>query len=78
MQELQLSNLRPGEACQLKSIGQFGSLRRRLRDLGMQPGCQIQCAFWAPSGSPMAFWIKGAMIALRKSDCQKILVTRCE
>ena len=55
----------------------YGGMRRRLRDLGLLPGVQMQCAFVAPAGSPMAFWVKHAMIALRKDDCRRILVRRC-
>lgn len=77
MDTIFLSELRPGESCRLQALRLYGGMRRRLRDLGLLPGVQMQCAFVAPAGSPMAFWVKHAMIALRKDDCQRILVRRC-
>lgn len=78
MNEIALSCLRQGDRCIIQSLGLYSGQRRRLRDLGMLPGTVITCAHIAPSGTPMAFWIKGAMIALRTEDCRRIRVTRCE
>ncbi len=77
MNEIPLSCLRQGDVCELRSIRLQGGMGRRLRDLGMIPGTKIRCAFIAPAGSPMAFWIRGAMIALRREDCRHIAVARC-
>lgn len=76
MNEIPLSSLRRGEKCTLCSIGLQGGMGRRLRDLGLIPGTRLECAFTAPSGSPMAFWIRGALIALRRDDCRQIIVGR--
>ncbi len=76
MNEIPLSCLRRGEQCTLRFIGLQGGMGRRLRDLGLIPGTRLQCAFTAPSGSPMAFWIRGALIALRRDDCSRITVDR--
>lgn len=77
MNVIPLSCLRQGDVCELRDIGLQGGMGRRLRDLGLIPGTKIQCAFIAPAGSPMAFWIRGAMIALRRDDCRRIAVQRC-
>ncbi len=77
MDLMMLSELKPGEACEIRELRLYGGMRRRLRDLGLLPGVRLQCAFTAPSGSPMAFWVKGAMIALRKNDCKRIAGYRC-
>lgn len=76
MKQIPLYSLRPGESGMLRSLELYGSLRRRLRDMGMIPGTRISCAYVAPAGSPMAFWVRGAMLALRRSDCGRILVER--
>ena len=60
----------------LRGLDFQGGMGRRLRDLGLIPGTRIRCAFVAPSGSPMAFWIRGAVIALRRADAQNVTV--CE
>lgn len=78
MNEICLSDLKKGDCCTLQSVALYSGQRRRLQDLGMMPGCEIVCAYIAPSGSPMAFWVKGALIALRRTDCRKIWGRRCE
>ena len=50
-----------------------GALRRRLFDLGLIPGTFISCRCVAPAGSPMAFTVRGAAIALRRCDAAQIL-----
>ena len=69
-----LSSLAPGWPARVAKITVEGSLRRRLQDLGLIPGTSIRCCFSAPSGSPAAYEIRGALIALRQLDAEKILV----
>lgn len=47
---------------------------RRLRELGLVEGTEVCHLYSAPSGSPMAFSIRGAVIALRTKDCGRITV----
>lgn len=77
MNEIALSCLRAGECGVIQSLSLYSGKRRRLRDLGLLPGTVVRCAHVAPSGSPMAFWMKGALIALRKEDCCRIRIRRC-
>lgn len=72
MRIVQLSELKQGESCVIKSVDLHGGLRQRLLDLGLFPGSLVACAYVAPSGSPIAFWIKGTLIALRYKDCLQI------
>lgn len=51
-----------------------GMLRRRLFDLGVIPGAVIRRRYTAPSGSPIAFEVQGAVVALRKSDAKNLIV----
>lgn len=74
MEAVTLDRLRPGQICILQSLSHTGAMRRRLLDLGYQPGCTLRLLWEAPSGSPMAMLCKGAMIALRREDCRKLLV----
>ncbi len=72
-----LSELKQGETCVVQSVTLQAGLRQRLRDLGLCPGNDVVCAYIAPSGSPIAFWVKGALIALRREDCAQIRGIYC-
>ncbi len=51
-----------------------GAERRRLLDLGVVPGTRIHCEFASPFGSPRSYLIRGALIALRNQQAERILV----
>ena len=42
--------------------------------LGLVRGTAVSHLYTAPAGSPMAFSIRGAIIALRTQDCRRITV----
>ena len=67
-----LSDLLPGKSCVVDKIEIKEPVYRRLLDMGLQQGTRVQCAYIAPSGSPMAFWIKDALIAMRRRDCMLV------
>lgn len=50
------------------------ALKNRLYDLGILENTVITPLFEAPFGDPTAYLIKNAVIALRKKDCDKIIV----
>ena len=78
MQMETLDQLKPGERAVVSELEQYGDLRRRLLDLGFVAGTELGCAYRAPMGTPTAYWIKGSVIALRKTESQRIKVIRCE
>ena len=45
-----------------------GTLRRRLRDLGIVEGAIIERLRPSPLGDPVAYLIKGTQLAIRNSD----------
>lgn len=63
-----LSAMKPGETACVAEIRVEGALRRRLFDLGLIPQTRVSCRCVAPAGSPMAFAVRGAVIALRRCD----------
>lgn len=69
-----LSELRVGETACITALRVTGEMRRRLQDLGLVEGTQIQCALKSPSGDPAAYQVRGATIALRREDARNILV----
>ena len=52
----------------------IGSLRRRLLDLGFIPGTVLVPAFKSPFGDPIAYLVRGTLLALRSEDSKTILV----
>jgi DtxR family Mn-dependent transcriptional regulator len=53
-----------------------GPQRRRLLDLGLVPGTVVEPELEAAGGDPVAFRVRGALIALRKDQAHWILVDR--
>jgi DtxR family Mn-dependent transcriptional regulator len=52
----------------------LGSQRRRLLDLGVVRGTEIEAAFGSAGGGPVAYRIRGALIALRREQADWIRV----
>lgn len=48
--------------------------RSRLLDLGFVPGAAVEALQESPWGDPVAYLIRGAVIALRRSDARRIRV----
>lgn len=69
-----LAEIVPGQSAQVKQLHLTGSIRHRLLDLGLIEGTRIECVCKSPAGDPMAYLIRGAVVALRRIDCQKIEV----
>lgn len=69
-----LSDLDVGDIAQVVSILPCSAIRRRLQDIGLVEGTKVQCLHKSPSGDPVAFYIRGAVIALRNEDSANILI----
>lgn len=71
-----LSSLRSGEAGNVVSLSPsiVGGERRRLLDLGLVPGTRVQRDFDSMLGSPTAYRVRGATIALRREQADRIFV----
>lgn len=71
-----LSDLHPGEIGIVKTITTKGPMRRRMLDLGLVPGTKVQMLFTSPVGNPIAYTIRGAVIALRQDAANHVVVQR--
>ncbi|TET97371.1 MAG: hypothetical protein E3J30_09075 [Anaerolineales bacterium] len=71
-----LSHLRSGESAVVLSISPVcrGLDRQRLLDLGLLPGTKVGVELIGPGGDPKAYRIRGALIALRDDQADRILV----
>ena len=71
-----LSDVTVGEQALVVGFSRFcrGMERRRLLDLGLLPGTLVAPKMASPSGDPVAYRVRGAVIALRRSQAEQIQV----
>ena len=69
-----LAELATGAFARISSVELNGLLRRRVLDLGIIPGTQVQCVRRSPTGDPIAFKVRDTIIALRCDDANLIKV----
>lgn len=75
---LPLSKLREGpERTGIRPASFRVKCSRRLQDLGLIPGTCVSCLYQSAFGDPCAYSVRGAAIALRQTDSQKILIKLC-
>jgi DtxR family Mn-dependent transcriptional regulator len=55
-----------------------GVERRRMLDLGLVPGTEIEVVRRAPGGDPVAYRIRGAVLALRREQADEIRIERLQ
>ncbi len=67
-----LNSIQVGETATVSGVYTNRRLQKRLLDLGLIPGTEVQCLGRSPSGDPTAYLIRGAVIALRCEDCKNI------
>ena len=68
-----LNEMQPGQRAYIKELLTSGSIRRRLLDIGLVEGTEIRCVGKSPAGDPAAFYIRGAVIAIRSEDSTGVL-----
>ena len=69
-----LSELKRGEKGRIVKIGGTGSIRRRLLDMGMVSGSDVEMERVAPLGDPIEIKVKGYNLSLRKQEAASIQV----
>ncbi len=71
---MELCDVNTGDRVRIKRLNTDASIRRRLLDIGLIPGTEVECVAIGPQGDPLAFCVRGAVIAIRKRDCKNISV----
>lgn len=69
-----LRDLRPGQSGIVNNVEVEGIMRRRLLDMGVTPGVEIQVDKVAPFGDPMEVHLRGYALSLRKHDAENIIL----
>lgn len=67
-----LDKLKKGERAKVLFLNNESGLKRRLMDIGLIEGTSVECRQVSPLGDPVAYLIRGAVIALRREDSSKI------
>lgn len=69
-----LNELKIGEIGKIVSLEEEEGIKRRLFDIGFIPGTEIECVLKSPFKDPIAYFIRGTLIALRGVNAKNILV----
>jgi len=69
-----LAEMNQGDSAVVCKLVSSGGMRRRLQDIGLIPGTKVKCIQKSPLGDPVAFLIRGSVIALRYEDSSGIIV----
>lgn len=69
-----LNKLPIGQKARVKELTSDGASRRRMLDLGLIIDTVVEALLKSPAGDPVAYYIRGAVIALRSEDAGKIIV----
>lgn len=63
-----------GKKGKVKALNSNGLIRRRMLDLGLISDTEVEALQQSPSGDPIAYNIRGSVIALRSEEASKILI----
>lgn len=69
-----LNQLPIGRKASVTGLMTDGATRRRMLDLGVIGGTEVEPLYRSPSGNPVAYLIRGAVIALRSDVSSEIMV----
>ncbi|MGN1000619.1 MAG: ferrous iron transport protein A [Bacilli bacterium] len=71
---ISLVNTKIGEKVIVKKVLNENSIKRRLLDIGLTPGTVVERILENFHGNLVAYMIRGALIAIRNEDAEKIMV----
>ena len=69
-----LRDVKVGEKAKVVRVHGEGALRRRIMDMGVTKGVEIQVRKVAPLGDPVECTLRGYELSLRKADIEIIEV----
>ena len=69
-----LNELKSGEKGKITKIGGGGRIRRRLLDMGLVSGSEVEMQRVAPLGDPIEIKVKGYNLSLRKEEAASIQI----
>jgi ferrous iron transport protein A len=76
--EKSLRTLGVNEKARILSISASGEMSRRLRDMGLVPGTEVEVVGRAPLRDPVALRLRDFTLTLRNNEADSILVEKTE
>jgi Fur family transcriptional regulator, ferric uptake regulator len=73
--EIALSQCNAGDILFIRRISGKGPVRRRLLEMGLNPGTELRIVKYAPLKDPIECVIKGYHIALRVAEAHHVVVS---
>ncbi|MCB0047554.1 MAG: ferrous iron transport protein A [Caldilineaceae bacterium] len=70
-----LDQLTPGQSARVAKINGKGAIRRRLMDMGIVKGTEIQVIKASPLGDPVEYRLRGYSLSLRREEARLIDVS---
>jgi DtxR family Mn-dependent transcriptional regulator len=71
-----LNQLTPGQRARVVKIDGGGAIKRRIMDMGVLPGVNLEMERYAPLGDPVEIKINGFHLSLRRIEAEKILIEK--
>lgn len=72
--QMTLDALPLGRAAAITALGSTGAQRRRMLDLGFVPGVRVCALHASPWNDPVAYGVRGTVIALRREDARRVQI----
>lgn len=69
-----LRDVKVGETAEVKRLHGEGAVKRRIMDMGITKGCEVNVRKVAPLGDPMELNVRGYELSIRKADAEMIEV----
>ncbi len=69
-----LKDAKVGETVKVEKLNGTGAVKRRIMDMGITKGVEIQVRKVAPLGDPMELNVRGYELSIRKADAEMIEV----
>ncbi len=69
-----LDKLVPGESGVVTRVTGRGAIRRRLVDMGLTTGAEVEMVKVSPLGDPVEYRLRGYHLSLRRSEAETIVV----
>lgn len=73
-----LKKLNRGQKAVITRLESADDIRRRLQDMGLIEGTSVECVGKSPLGDPAAYLVRGAVIALRSQESDRIFIRYAE